>query len=649
MAHEPLAMVLRHLRRWVGGGTGEAESDGNLLERFAATHDQAAFATLMQRHGPLVLSVCRRLLADPHAVDDAFQATFVVLVRRAAALKREGSLGSWLYTVAYRIALKARAQSARRRSREQQAEDMAQEATAAGGDPDSRMFQSEIRAVLDDEVHRLPEKYRAPLILCYLEGKTNEQAARELGCPIGSMSWRLDKGRELLKSRLASRGVTLSVAALATALTENAASAAVPVLLSESTMRAAVGLLAGKAAASVMSANVASLADGFLHTFWVAKVRAATIMVVMLGLAGSGATALAYMARQADREATTLAVATMVDRRIEDFQPTPAERKIDQIGWARDIRDALRLAKENGRPVFLFTHVGKINTGRCGGSAFGVRANSLADDRVIALLNRHFVPVYSNNDDVGADGTAPAEEKAERWRIYHDALNVKMTIGDDCVYILTPDGKPFDSLRIRTARSADELIGRLEDAVRKLGTPAGEPLVKPGPQSLPPAVDSGALVLHLVARINHRKAWGEFPAENWIMLNPEECRRLVLPGAEKVGAAWEIDPGLASRILSHFFPQTENYNPDQNRIDRYFLAGRVLSIHDGVARVRLDGSLRMKHQFYPNREDSNFVDTTLIGYLEFDLNERLVRSLRLVTDQASYGDKEFAATLHSLP
>src|SRR5262245_9842382 len=137
MAHEALALVLRRLRRWVGVGPAEDESDSQLLEQFAARQDEAAFATLMQRHGPLVLSVCRRMLSDLDEVDDVFQATFVVLVRRAASLRREGSLGSWLYGVAYRIALKARARGARRRAREPQAEAMNHEPPAplAGNDP----------------------------------------------------------------------------------------------------------------------------------------------------------------------------------------------------------------------------------------------------------------------------------------------------------------------------------------------------------------------------------------------------------------------------------------------------------------------------------------------------------------------------------
>src|SRR5262249_1700292 len=211
MAQKPLAAVLRRLRHLVGGCEAQADSDGQLLERFAAAHDQAAFGELMRRHGPLVLSVCRRLLHDSNDVDDAFQATFVVLVRRAAGVRKEGSLASWLYGVAYRVAFKARSRSAERPRPGQQAEDMALPNLFPDWQTSSEALASgrELRAVLDDEVNRLPEKYRAPLILCYLEGKTNEQAAGELGWPSGSMSTRLTKARDLLRQRLSGRGVSL--------------------------------------------------------------------------------------------------------------------------------------------------------------------------------------------------------------------------------------------------------------------------------------------------------------------------------------------------------------------------------------------------------------------------------------------------------
>jgi RNA polymerase sigma-70 factor (ECF subfamily) len=170
-----------------------------LLEWFVAGQDEEAFAALVRRYGPLVQGVCRRVLHDWDDAQDAFQATFLVLARKAASLAKPEALGNWLYGVAYRTAVKAKARAARRRETERQA------ASLPRPDPSLDRARHELREVLDEELSRLPEKYRAPLVLCYLEGKTNQEAARQLGCPAGSMSGRLARGRELLGERLAAR------------------------------------------------------------------------------------------------------------------------------------------------------------------------------------------------------------------------------------------------------------------------------------------------------------------------------------------------------------------------------------------------------------------------------------------------------------
>src|SRR5262249_49644610 len=151
---------------------------------------------LLQRHGPMVLGVCRRVVGDSHAAEDAFQATFLVLARRAAAIRKQESVGSWLFGVAQRIAMQARAPAAAQRERERQA------ATMPRSEPLDELTWQELRAVLDEEVGRLPEKYRAAVVLCHLEGKTYEQAARELGCPKSTLAKRVGKAHELLRGRL---------------------------------------------------------------------------------------------------------------------------------------------------------------------------------------------------------------------------------------------------------------------------------------------------------------------------------------------------------------------------------------------------------------------------------------------------------------
>jgi RNA polymerase sigma factor (sigma-70 family) len=207
------------------GSIPEVEgSDAQLLERFARESDEAAFTSLMRRHGPLVWDVCRRVLAQEQAAEDAFQATFLVLVHKARSVSKRESVRSWLYGVALRVAVRARQREGLRRLREQNASlrPVAEKSPANSWE--------DLRPILDEEIQRLPEKYRLPIILCYLEGKTNDEAARQLNCPRGTLAVRLARARERLRSQLHRRGVTLSAGSLAALLAENAASAAVPPL-----------------------------------------------------------------------------------------------------------------------------------------------------------------------------------------------------------------------------------------------------------------------------------------------------------------------------------------------------------------------------------------------------------------------------------
>ena len=197
-------------------------TDTALLQAFAVDNSQAAFAVLVRRYGPLVLGVCRRVLHHDHDTEDAFQATFLILARKAGTIHKQESLWSWLYTVAYRIALRVRASQARRKSRELQAiQHLTMHQAARPRGPYLGEF-------LDEEVERLPEKYRAPVLLCYLQGQTNEEAARRLRCPTGTVKIRLLRARQLLRKRLQRRGVALTLTALAAALVEEATAAEPP-------------------------------------------------------------------------------------------------------------------------------------------------------------------------------------------------------------------------------------------------------------------------------------------------------------------------------------------------------------------------------------------------------------------------------------
>jgi RNA polymerase sigma factor (sigma-70 family) len=216
---QPLRTILKRVRHILRPDHPPGVTDSELLDRFFARRDEAAFELLVWRHGPMVLGVCRRVLQDAHDAEDAFQATFLTLARKGGSIGRRESLAGWLYTVAQRIALRARARQARRNSRERPLPALVEEAAC---DPSDLLAWRDLRPLLDAEVARLPEKYRDAFILCYVEGKTNEEAAEQLGCPKGTVLSRLSRARERLRKRLSGRGVLLAAAPFALMLARNA-------------------------------------------------------------------------------------------------------------------------------------------------------------------------------------------------------------------------------------------------------------------------------------------------------------------------------------------------------------------------------------------------------------------------------------------
>ncbi len=271
--------LLAYLHRLVGSVATDG-SDAELLGRFATQRDEAAFETLLRRHGPLVWSICRRVLAEEHAAEDAFQATFLVLVRKARSVSKQASIRSWLYAVALRVALRARQQEQLRRRREQETPIRS---------PDEATWH-DVRPILDEEIQRLPEKYRLPIILCYLEGQTNDEAARLLNCPRGTIATRLARARERLRCQLARRGVTLSAGSLAAMLTDNATSAAVPPLLLAQTAKA---VLMGAA-----SVSITVLTEVVLHAMFLSKIKMASMFVLMVTALGGVGIGTYYLRAQ---------------------------------------------------------------------------------------------------------------------------------------------------------------------------------------------------------------------------------------------------------------------------------------------------------------------------------------------------------------
>jgi hypothetical protein len=315
-----------------------------------------------------------------------------------------------------------------------------------------------------------------------------------------------------------------------------------------------------------------------------------------------------------------------------------------------------------------------------------MRASSLSNPKVIDLLNHYFIPVnvdgvyYEHNDAVAKD------EKAAYRQVFQEMhlLNKKnkedgkplLSIGSVHAYVLDSAGKPLDSIHVAEA-SPERVIAVLEKHIAALKVAKGKPVVKPGPQSVAPKASADAVVLHLTARYlvpktdpNARKGidddfvplkpalgteksgqWHALPSEDWIVLKEAQWRKL-LPGKRvEVGVSWEPDKETVAQLLTRFYPTTENNDLSSNRIDEQALKGTVLSIKDGVVRARLEGVLKMKHAFYPRKEDKNRVEATLLGYVEFQQDKPRIRALRLVTDTATYGGprQHFGAALRLVP
>jgi RNA polymerase sigma factor (sigma-70 family) len=282
MSNGQAAVMLRHLGKLVSPAGYQQASDHELLGHFVAHRDEAAFAALVRRHGPMVLHVCQRVLNHRQDAEDACQATFLVLARKATSPRWQDSIANWLYQVAHHLALKARAAAARRAVHEAKAQ------PRSAADPLADITLRELQAVLDEELARLPAKYRAPVSLCCLEGTARDEAAQQLGWALQTVKSRLERGRELLRARLARRGLTLSAVLAGTTLTQGPARA-LPAGFVNSTIQAAARLAAGKAAAGVVSAEVGALIEAMRRTVFLTKVKIVAALLLAVNVAAAGA------------------------------------------------------------------------------------------------------------------------------------------------------------------------------------------------------------------------------------------------------------------------------------------------------------------------------------------------------------------------
>jgi RNA polymerase sigma factor (sigma-70 family) len=288
--HPALSNVLRSLRGAAAAAAGVP--DAELLERFAAGGDPSAFELLLWRHGPMVYGVCRRVLRHEHDAEDAFQAAFLALARKARSVTRRGSVGGWLYRVAYRVSLDARERAARR-ARHERAAVPGRDARGAP-DPPAEAAGNELWRALDAELGRLPERCRAAFVLCCLEGRSVPEAARELGCAAKALESRLTRARARLRAGLTRRGLLASAGLAAAALVPGASGAAVPGHLVAAALRT-VAFSSGRAAAgAAVSAHVLSLTEGVLRTMLLSKLKVVGAILVAAGVVGAGAGGLGY-------------------------------------------------------------------------------------------------------------------------------------------------------------------------------------------------------------------------------------------------------------------------------------------------------------------------------------------------------------------
>jgi RNA polymerase sigma factor (sigma-70 family) len=334
-----LSRVIQTLRTTALPDEGESWSDGQLLETYVTRREEAAFAALVRRHGPMVWGVCRRVLQIHQDVEDAFQATFLVLVRKASSIVPRDMLANWLYGVAQQTALKARATAAKRHGREKQVTTM----------PEPALEQQEpwddIRALLDQVLSRLPDKYRAVIVLCDLEGKTRKEASRHLQVPEGTVATRLATARTMLAKRLARTGLTLPGGVLATLLSQQLAAAGMPASVASNTIKAATLFAAGQAAA--VSVNAVALAEGVLKTMLLTKLKFTTATFLMIAVLSTSAAAFPKK---------TLGDSSPGLAKAEEARPTGksvrAEKPADQpVAQQKEQPERPRTPKKEAEPV----------------------------------------------------------------------------------------------------------------------------------------------------------------------------------------------------------------------------------------------------------------------------------------------------------
>jgi RNA polymerase sigma factor (sigma-70 family) len=436
MSTGPPHDILRQLRRAALLSDGAGMTDVQLLECFIARRDEAAFEALVRRHGPMVLGVCRRVLRHAQDAEDAFQATFLVLVRKAAGLGRRELLGNWLYGVAYRTALDARAAAARRRARERRLDPMRE--PEAREEPDACR---DLRPLLDQELARLPDKYRAAIVLCDLQGGTRREVARQLGIPVGTLSGRLTTARRLLARRLARHGLALSAGLLTAALSEATASPGLPPPLVAKAVATAVA--AGSGAAAGASLQVTALAERVLKAMLVNdwKIITAVVMAAAV-IVGAGLLAHPPMAAQPVAEsAPRRAQAAPADRDAGVPRILRLDSRGRRVAWSPDGK-TLAVVTKVERTLLGFQYDRNGSAIRLWDVETGAVRDSLAESRDKGLAYQQVVFSADSKTIAATVAEAIGRDVINLWDA--KTLAAKQKLGGDSQLVcvaLSVDGK----------------------------------------------------------------------------------------------------------------------------------------------------------------------------------------------------------------
>ncbi len=444
------ANLVRQIDTLFGTGTIGALTDIQLLERFTSHADETAelaFAALVERHGPMVLRVCRAVLRDSHDAHDAFQATFLVLVRRARSLWVRDSLGPWLHRVAYRVASGIRSAAAVRRRQERLA--AASSSNRGGGSAIE-----DLGDVIQDEVCRLPGHYRAAVVLCLLEGLTPEQAARHLNCPVGTIHSRLARGRERLRSRLARRGLAPGVAGFSLLIPAEPASAVVPATLVQSTVQTAMGFAAGEIAVGAVSAASSASIEGVFRAMMMSKLKVACGAALLLGIAMLGGRGLSQSGGPPSAEG-----------------PVPPPRRKYEIRIWKDGKltgEPLVVESLQGEPVRLETPDGPLE--------IRPAPESDADRRKARLRQAYEQEAGEHRHE--ADFSLKMLKGIQQYRAEHPADNNKIWVIHGRGYRVTPELMRYLSATINYHMGQAARLDAVA-AGRKVDLPAESPPVAP--------------------------------------------------------------------------------------------------------------------------------------------------------------------------